>query len=92
MANSPTEDWKHALKLYRTALALAFDFIDLELTWPKKLLDEISGHKGVSRIMASHHDPAGTLSWKSRILDPVVQHRVAVRRCHQARRRGKVVQ
>jgi pentafunctional AROM polypeptide len=61
----PDEDWKHALKLYRTALALAFDFIDLELTWPKKLLDEISGHKGVSRIIASHHDPAGTLSWKA---------------------------
>ena len=38
----PDEDWKHALKLYRTALALAFDFIDLELTWPKQLLDEIS--------------------------------------------------
>jgi pentafunctional AROM polypeptide len=60
----PDNDWRHALVLYRTALALAFDFIDLELTWPKELLDEIIKHKGVSRIIASHHDPAGELTWK----------------------------
>jgi len=59
----PDEAHEKALALYRTALRLAFDFIDLEITAPESLLEEVSEGKRNSRIIASHHDPTGKLSW-----------------------------
>ena len=59
----PDKNHEHALELYRTALRLGFDFIDLEITSPETLLDEVSAKKGYSKIIASHHDPKGHLSW-----------------------------
>ncbi|TID26342.1 Pentafunctional AroM protein [Venturia nashicola] len=53
-----------ALALYRTALRLAIDFIDLEITAPESLLQEVSTRKAFSKIIASHHDPKGELCWK----------------------------
>lgn len=53
-----------ALALYRTALRLAIDFIDLEITAPESLLQEVSTRKAFSKIIASHHDPNGELSWR----------------------------
>jgi pentafunctional AROM polypeptide len=49
--------------LYRTAIRLGSDFVDLEITSPVKLLDAVSMKKGHSKIIASHHDPKGALSW-----------------------------
>jgi pentafunctional AROM polypeptide len=60
----PDNEWNKALALYQTALRLGFDFIDLEITSPIDLLETVSGSKGHSKVIASHHDPAGTLSWK----------------------------
>jgi pentafunctional AROM polypeptide len=59
----PDDALDHALALYRTAIRLAFDFIDLEITSPDSLLNEVSNSKGYSKIIASHHDPKGELSW-----------------------------
>ncbi|KAL9047868.1 MAG: hypothetical protein Q9162_007928 [Coniocarpon cinnabarinum] len=52
-----------ALALYKLALRLGVSFIDLEMTWPDSLLEQITSHKRHSRIIASHHDPAGNLKW-----------------------------
>lgn len=52
-----------AATLYRLAVRLGFEFVDLEMTWPAALLDDITETKGASNIIASHHAPAG-LSWK----------------------------
>ncbi|KAJ8613072.1 hypothetical protein MRB53_037124 [Persea americana] len=58
----PDDAHAEALALYRTALRLGIAFIDLEITWPAPLLDEVSNSKQTSRIVASHHEPRG-LSW-----------------------------
>jgi pentafunctional AROM polypeptide len=63
--NFPDGEHEKALELYRTALRLGFEFIDLEITSPQTLLDEVSASKGHSKIIASHHDPHGKLSWKN---------------------------
>jgi pentafunctional AROM polypeptide len=60
----PDNAHKEALALYRAALRLAFDFIDLEITSPDSLLQEVSEKKAYCKIIASHHDPKGELSWK----------------------------
>lgn len=60
----PDNAHEHALALYRSALRLAFDFIDLEITSTESLLNEVSERKGYSKIIASHHDITGKLSWQ----------------------------
>lgn len=61
--NFPDEAYDEARQLYREALRLGFDFIDLEMTWPDELLTEVADNKGFSKIIASHHDPKGELAW-----------------------------
>lgn len=55
---------QEALQLYALAARLAIEFIDVEITFPDKLLHEVAAIKGNSKIIASHHDPAGALSWR----------------------------
>ncbi|KAF2139236.1 uncharacterized protein K452DRAFT_300311 [Aplosporella prunicola CBS 121167] len=54
---------KEALDLYRLAIRMGFEFIDLEITFPDDLLQEVVSTKGHSQIIASHHDPKSELSW-----------------------------
>lgn len=54
---------EEALRLYRLAVRLGFEFIDLEITYPEKLLQEVTSNKRASKIIASHHDPKAELSW-----------------------------
>lgn len=54
-----------ALRLYKLAVRMGFEFIDLEITYPEELLQEISSNKGSSKIIASHHDPKAELSWSN---------------------------
>ncbi|KAK6438532.1 3-dehydroquinate dehydratase (3-dehydroquinase) [Oleoguttula sp. CCFEE 5521] len=59
----PDADVKDGLTLYRVALRMGFDFADLELTAPKELKEFVLSHRKMCTIVASHHDPKGTLSW-----------------------------
>ncbi|KAG7110439.1 Pentafunctional AROM polypeptide like protein [Verticillium longisporum] len=61
----PDEDHTQALSLYILALRMGVEFIDLEMTWPEHILQTVTNLKGRSRIIASHHDPRGELSWKN---------------------------
>ncbi|KAJ9149292.1 Pentafunctional AROM polypeptide [Pleurostoma richardsiae] len=61
----PDTDYKEALSLYRVALRMAVEYIDLEITMPDDIIQAVTEAKGVSRIIASHHDPQGQLSWKN---------------------------
>lgn len=54
-----------ALALYKAAIRMAIEYIDLEIQFPTELLQSISSSKGFSKIIASHHDPLGRLSWRN---------------------------
>ena len=54
-----------ALKLYKAAVRMGLEYIDLEIAYSDELLQTITEAKGFSKIIASHHDPRGTLSWKN---------------------------
>ncbi|KAF2753356.1 Shikimate dehydrogenase [Pseudovirgaria hyperparasitica] len=60
-----------ALELYTTAIRLGLEFIDLEMTWPDEILQQVAEQKGYSRIIASHHDPVKQLSWSNGSWIPV---------------------
>ncbi len=61
----PDDANAEALDLYRQAISMGIDFIDLELQFPVELLQAVTEDKGFSKIIASHHDPHGRLSWSN---------------------------
>lgn len=61
----PDDDFEGAAALYNVAARMAVEYIDVELTWPEEVIQGVVARKGASHIIASHHDPQGTLSWKN---------------------------
>ncbi|EPE29289.1 Dehydroquinate synthase-like protein [Glarea lozoyensis ATCC 20868] len=61
----PDDAQEEALKLYKAAVRMGLEYIDLEITLPDEVLDSVTSAKGFSKIIASHHDPRGQLSWKN---------------------------
>lgn len=53
------------LALYNLALRMGVEFLDLEIQFPETLLRSVSKAKGQTKILASHHDPKGLLSWSN---------------------------
>ncbi|KAG9713026.1 AROM pentafunctional protein, ARO1, partial [Aureobasidium melanogenum] len=49
---------EEAMKLYRVALRMGCDFVDVELTSSPELKEFVISNKRNSKIIASHHDPA----------------------------------
>ena len=61
----PDHENAEAYRLYQQAMKMAFDFVDLEVSSPEGLKDEVQKNKKLSKIIASHHDPKGKLSWSN---------------------------
>ena len=61
--NFPDVAHQEALALYRLALRMGCEFVDLELTFPDVMQSQVIAAKGYTKIISSHHDPQGTLSW-----------------------------
>lgn len=62
----PDDSNQEALALYRLAVRMGCEFIDLEVTaFPKDLLDAVKElvDNSFSKIIASHHDPQNRLDW-----------------------------
>ncbi|KAF4458455.1 3-phosphoshikimate 1-carboxyvinyltransferase [Fusarium albosuccineum] len=53
------------LELYRLALRMGMEYVDVEMTLPDNIIQAVTEFRGYSRIIASHHDPQGTMSWKN---------------------------
>ena len=59
----PDEAYEDALALYQLAIRSGIEFLDLEIQFPDDLLQTVVKSKGQTKIIASHHDPSGQLSW-----------------------------
>ncbi|KAL4869744.1 hypothetical protein BDV12DRAFT_167147 [Aspergillus spectabilis] len=59
----PDDAHDAALELYRLAFRTGAEFVDLEIAFPEDILRTVTEMKGYSKIIASHHDPKGQLSW-----------------------------
>ncbi|QVM08262.1 3-dehydroquinate dehydratase (3-dehydroquinase) [Coccidioides posadasii str. Silveira] len=59
----PDDAHDAALDLYRLAVRMGSEFVDLEVTFPEHILRAVTEMKGFSKIIASHHDVSGSLSW-----------------------------
>ncbi|KAJ5291214.1 hypothetical protein N7478_000465 [Penicillium angulare] len=61
----PDDAHEAAMELYRLAFRSGSEFVDLEIAFPDDMLNAITAIKGHSKIIASHHDPQGKLSWSN---------------------------
>jgi pentafunctional AROM polypeptide len=61
----PDDKLEEVLKLYQAAIRMGLEYIDLEITHSDAILKTVTEAKGSSKIIASHHDPQGKLSWKN---------------------------
>jgi len=59
----PNDAHDHALALSLLALRMGVEFLDVEIQHSEKLIRTITEAKGKTRIVTSHHDPKGELSW-----------------------------
>jgi pentafunctional AROM polypeptide len=59
----PDDAHDAAMALYRLAFRSGSEFVDLEIAFPDEMLRAVTEMKGHSKIIASHHDPKGELSW-----------------------------
>ncbi|XHG07077.1 hypothetical protein AWENTII_010239 [Aspergillus wentii] len=61
----PDDAHDAAKQLYALAFRSGCEFVDLEIAFPDELLRTVTEMKGHSKIIASHHDPKGELSWEN---------------------------
>ncbi|KAH8723350.1 Shikimate dehydrogenase [Phaeosphaeriaceae sp. PMI808] len=61
----PDEAYDEARVLYKTAIRLGCEFVDLEMTMPEDILHRVSESRGFTEIIASHHDTKGELNWRN---------------------------
>ncbi len=61
------ESEKDLLPFYQIAIRAGVEYIDLEMSLSDETLDTVihSRGGGATRVIASHHDPEGRLSWKN---------------------------
>lgn len=59
------DDYDGLLELYRLAIRLGVEYLDVEVTARQSTIDEVSETRGHTQLIASHHDPKGLLSWKN---------------------------
>ncbi|KAL8726276.1 MAG: hypothetical protein Q9166_006822 [cf. Caloplaca sp. 2 TL-2023] len=63
--NMPDDAHEDIHNLLQLALRMGVEFLDLEIHLPEALLHSISQSKHNTKIIASHHDPKGALSWSN---------------------------
>ncbi|MCJ1405744.1 3-dehydroquinate dehydratase (3-dehydroquinase) [Xylographa trunciseda] len=61
----PDDAHDHAMLLYQLALRMGVEFLDIEIQYPEAFIRTITRAKGHTKLIASHHDPKGTLSWSN---------------------------
>lgn len=61
----PNDESNRRLELYCLGLRAGVEYLDIEVTTDDHTLQVVSDLRGHTRIIASHHDPQGMLSWKN---------------------------
>ncbi|KAI9451848.1 Pentafunctional AroM protein [Russula earlei] len=69
----PDKSVNEAFDLFRLALRLGVEYVDVEISWPEKNIRDLISHKGSSKIVASWHDWSGNLKWDSSSVDATLE-------------------
>jgi pentafunctional AROM polypeptide len=61
----PDDAHGERLQLYLLAVRLGVEYLDVEVDLPEATIRTIAEARGRTKIIASHHDPPGALSWRN---------------------------
>lgn len=61
----PDDATEALLALYHLGLQLGSEYLDVEITTADEILESVSSARGHTKLIASHHDPRGALSWRN---------------------------
>ncbi|EUC60327.1 pentafunctional aromatic protein, partial [Rhizoctonia solani AG-3 Rhs1AP] len=59
---------KEAFALYNLALRHGVEYIDVEISWSDKKIQDLAARKGASQIIASWHDWSGNMKWNGAVV------------------------
>ncbi|KAH8078727.1 aromatic amino acid family biosynthesis-like protein [Cristinia sonorae] len=76
--NFPDHAEAEAFELLHSALRIGVEYIDVEITWPSKRIQELLPRKGYSQIIASWHDWSGNLKWVGQTVEEKYQAAAAI--------------
>ena len=67
--NFPDHAEAEAFDLLHAALRVGVEYVDVEISWSGKRVQELISHKGHTQIIASWHDWSGNLKWSGAALE-----------------------
>ncbi|EIW56195.1 aromatic amino acid family biosynthesis-like protein [Trametes versicolor FP-101664 SS1] len=73
----PDHAEKEAFELFLTAVRLGVEYIDVEISWTEKNIQDLVSRKGHSKIIASWHDWSGNMHWGGKPVE--AKHQLAHR-------------
>lgn len=76
--NFPDHAEQEAFELFRKALRLGVEYVDVEISWSKKRIDGLNKAKGSSHIISSWHDWSGGLKWETKQAQDIYQRAAAL--------------
>ncbi|KAI0666466.1 aromatic amino acid family biosynthesis-like protein [Trametes maxima] len=71
----PDHAEKEAFELFLAAVRLGVEYIDVEISWSEKNIQDLISRKGHSHIIASWHDWSGNMSWDGKLAE--AKYRIA---------------
>ncbi|KAH9960636.1 aromatic amino acid family biosynthesis-like protein [Russula dissimulans] len=69
----PDKSVNEAFDLFRLALRLGVEYVDVEISLPEKNIRDLISRKANSKIVASWHDWSGNLKWDSSSVDATLE-------------------
>ncbi|THH32189.1 hypothetical protein EUX98_g1984 [Antrodiella citrinella] len=76
--NFPDHFDAQAFELLHSALRIGVEYIDVEISWPSKHIQELLSLKGHSQVIASWHDWSGNLKWSGATVDEKYRSAAAI--------------
>ncbi|KAI8973099.1 aromatic amino acid family biosynthesis-like protein [Trametes punicea] len=71
----PDHAEKEAFELFLTAVRLGVEYIDVEISWSERNIQDLISRKGHSQIIASWHDWSGKMHWDGKPVE--AKYRIA---------------
>ncbi|KAH9918081.1 EPSP synthase-domain-containing protein [Fomitopsis serialis] len=65
----PDHAEKEAFGLFKSAVRLGVEYIDVEISWSERLIQDLASRKGHSKIIASWHDWSGNMRWDTKAVE-----------------------
>ncbi|KAI0954260.1 hypothetical protein AcV7_007538 [Taiwanofungus camphoratus] len=65
----PDHAEKEAFELFNAAIRLGVEYVDVEISWSEKYIQDLVSRKGHTQVVASWHDWSGNMQWHGKVVE-----------------------